>query len=44
VLNFRYVPLKYRVPFGSIMGIAWTAFLSAKTSTIDVEKLGRASA
>jgi len=30
LLNFRFVPLKYRVPFGSLCGIAWTCFLSAK--------------
>ncbi|GAA5961384.1 hypothetical protein JCM21900_006688 [Sporobolomyces salmonicolor] len=32
LINFRYVPLKYRVPFGSICGIAWTAFLSFRTA------------
>ncbi|GAA5987549.1 hypothetical protein JCM5350_006034 [Sporobolomyces pararoseus] len=32
LINFRYVPLKYRVPFGSILGILWTGFLSFKTA------------
>ncbi|GAA5922968.1 hypothetical protein JCM3775_006203 [Rhodotorula graminis] len=31
-LNFRYIPLRYRVPVGSIAGIAWTCFLSWKTA------------
>ncbi|GAA5999699.1 Mpv17/PMP22 family protein [Rhodotorula paludigena] len=29
-LNFRYVPLRYRVPVGSIAGIVWTCFLSTR--------------
>ncbi|GAA5886441.1 hypothetical protein JCM16303_001410 [Sporobolomyces ruberrimus] len=32
LINFRYVPLKYRVPFGSILGILWTGFLSFRTA------------
>ncbi|GAA5984555.1 hypothetical protein JCM11641_006547 [Rhodosporidiobolus odoratus] len=32
LINFRYVPLPYRVPFGSICGIAWTCFLSWQVS------------
>ncbi|KAL7337556.1 hypothetical protein BJY59DRAFT_717255 [Rhodotorula toruloides] len=32
-INFRYVPLRYRVPFGSILGILWTCFLSFRTQT-----------
>ncbi|GAA5833606.1 hypothetical protein JCM3766R1_002587 [Sporobolomyces carnicolor] len=32
MINFRYVPLKYRVPFGSILGILWTGFLSFRTA------------
>ncbi|GAA5907140.1 Mpv17/PMP22 family protein [Sporobolomyces salmoneus] len=32
LINFRYVPLRYRVPFGSILGILWTGFLSFKTA------------
>ncbi|GAA5849041.1 hypothetical protein JCM8547_006421 [Rhodosporidiobolus lusitaniae] len=32
LINFRYVPLPYRVPFGSICGIAWTCFLSFQTN------------
>ncbi|GAA5890128.1 hypothetical protein JCM6882_009236 [Rhodosporidiobolus microsporus] len=32
LINFRYVPLPYRVPFGSICGIAWTCFLSWQTN------------
>ncbi|GAA5960690.1 hypothetical protein JCM8115_001799 [Rhodotorula mucilaginosa] len=31
LFNFRYVPLRYRVPVGSIAGILWTCFLSVKT-------------
>ncbi|GAA6010779.1 hypothetical protein JCM10207_005838 [Rhodosporidiobolus poonsookiae] len=34
LLNFRYIPLRYRVPFGSIMGIFWTAFLSYQTNVL----------
>ncbi|KAI5477973.1 protein Mpv17 [Pseudohyphozyma bogoriensis] len=30
LINFRYIPLKYRVPFGSLCGIAWTCFLSVR--------------
>lgn len=37
LINFRYIPLKYRVPFGSICGIAWTCFLSFKTNAVPVE-------
>ncbi|SCV70514.1 BQ2448_1908 [Microbotryum intermedium] len=32
LINFRYVPLRYRVPYGSILGIGWSAFLSFKTA------------
>ncbi|BGP41145.1 hypothetical protein JCM10450v2_005177 [Rhodotorula kratochvilovae] len=31
-LNFRYIPLRYRVPVGSIAGIAWTCYLSYATN------------
>lgn len=31
LFNFSRVPLRYRVPVGSIAGIAWTCFLSFKT-------------
>ncbi|BGP56419.1 hypothetical protein JCM8202_001841 [Rhodotorula sphaerocarpa] len=31
LFNFRFTPLKYRIPVGSIAGILWTCFLSAKT-------------
>ncbi|KAM0750768.1 hypothetical protein T439DRAFT_325825 [Meredithblackwellia eburnea MCA 4105] len=30
-VNFRFIPLKYRVPFGATLGILWTGFLSLKT-------------
>ncbi|SGZ26427.1 BQ5605_C024g09912 [Microbotryum silenes-dioicae] len=32
LINFRFVPLRYRVPYGSILGIGWSAFLSFKTA------------
>ncbi|BGP17451.1 hypothetical protein JCM10213_003266 [Rhodosporidiobolus nylandii] len=32
LINFRFVPLQYRVPFGSICGIVWTCFLSMQTN------------
>ncbi|KAK4046821.1 hypothetical protein OIV83_005817 [Microbotryomycetes sp. JL201] len=32
LINFRFVPLKFRVPFGSLLGILWTCFLSLKTA------------
>ncbi|KAM0786551.1 hypothetical protein ACM66B_002008 [Microbotryomycetes sp. NB124-2] len=32
LINFRFVPLKFRVPFGSMLGILWTCFLSLKTA------------
>ncbi|KAK4055827.1 hypothetical protein OIO90_003081 [Microbotryomycetes sp. JL221] len=32
LINFRFVPLKFRVPFGSLLGILWTCFLSIKTA------------
>ncbi|GAA6036812.1 hypothetical protein JCM8097_003490 [Rhodosporidiobolus ruineniae] len=35
LLNFRYVPLPYRVPFASICGIAWTCFLSFQTNSLE---------
>lgn len=31
LFNFSKVPLRYRVPVGSIAGILWTCFLSVKT-------------
>ena len=34
LLNFRYVPLRFRVPVASIAGIAWTTFLSTRTAAV----------
>ncbi|GAA99340.1 uncharacterized protein L969DRAFT_16645 [Mixia osmundae IAM 14324] len=31
-INFRYLPLSLRVPYGSVCGIAWTCFLSLTSS------------
>lgn len=28
LINFRFVPLRFRVPFTSACGIAWTLYLS----------------
>ncbi|PWN51064.1 hypothetical protein IE53DRAFT_314564, partial [Violaceomyces palustris] len=28
LINFRYMPLKYRVPFTSSCGVLWTLYLS----------------
>lgn len=28
LINFRFVPLKYRVPFVSSCGVVWTIYLS----------------
>lgn len=36
-INFRYIPLQYRVPVGALMGIGWSAFLSLRTELGDVE-------
>jgi protein Mpv17 len=32
-INFRYMPLRYRVPFTGAVGIAWQVFLSILNST-----------
>jgi protein Mpv17 len=35
-VNFRYMPLRYRVPFTGAVGIAWQVFLSILNSTKQV--------
>ena len=40
LVNFRYMPLRYRVPFSSSLGILWTVFISfrnAKSREVDVQ-------
>lgn len=32
-INFRYLPLRYRVPFSASLGVLWTIFLSFKNSS-----------
>ncbi|EMD41716.1 hypothetical protein CERSUDRAFT_90289 [Gelatoporia subvermispora B] len=34
-INFRYMPLPYRVPFQSTVGVAWTLYLSILNSKED---------
>jgi protein Mpv17 len=31
-INFRFLPLKYRVPFVSAVGVLWVAYLSLLNS------------
>lgn len=33
VLNFRVVPIQFQIPFVSVIGIAWTAYLSLTNSS-----------
>jgi len=32
LINFRYLPLRYRVPFSASLGVLWTVFLSFKNA------------
>ncbi|CAG8541225.1 6685_t:CDS:1 [Paraglomus brasilianum] len=36
VVNFRFMPLRYRVPFTGVMGVLWTGYLSLLNSTTSV--------
>jgi hypothetical protein len=37
-VNFRYMPLPYRVPFQSTCGVFWTLYLSILNSRKDKEQ------
>ena len=37
-INFKFLPLKYRVPFVSACGILWNAYLSLLNSKIQFTK------
>ena len=33
IVNFRFMPLQFQLPFVSTVGIAWTAYLSLTNSS-----------
>jgi hypothetical protein len=35
VINFRFMPLQFQIPFVSLVGIAWTAYLSLTNAAED---------
>jgi protein Mpv17 len=35
VINFRFMPLSFQIPFVSTIGIAWTAYLSLNNASED---------
>ena len=38
LINFRFMPLQFQIPFVSLIGIAWTAYLSLTNASEDEEQ------
>jgi len=44
LINFRYMPLAYRVPFQASCGVFWTLYLSLLNARADIHQDGQINA